>query len=82
MPAAKPKVGMPGAPAQASHARGRYSAHLQRTGRKANAPVRTTALAPVTEATADTPQPAAPATDKKATIAAILAKAKAQRAGL
>ena len=53
-----------------------------RTGRKANAPVRTTALAPVTEATADTPQPAAPATDKKATIAAILAKAKAQRAGL
>ena len=69
-------------PAQATHARSRYSAHLQRTGRKANAPVRTTALAPVTEATADTPQPAAPATDKKATIAAILAKAKAQRAGL
>ena len=69
-------------PAQATHARGRYNAHLQRTGRKANAPVRTTALAPVTEATADTPQPAAPATDKKATIAAILAKAKAQRAGL
>lgn len=69
-------------PAQADHARSRYSAHLQRTGRKANAPVRTTAEAPTTEARAEAAQPAAPATDKKATIAAILAKAKAQRAGL
>lgn len=69
-------------PAQADHARSRYSAHLQRTGRKANAPVRTTAEAPITEAQAEAALPAAPATDKKATIAAILAKARAQRAGL
>lgn len=77
-------------PAQADHARSRYSDHVQRTGRKANAPVRTTALPAVAEmpaqaaaeATLDSPQLAAPASDKKATIAAILAKAKAQRAGL
>lgn len=69
-------------PVQADHSRGRYSARLQRTGRKANAPVRTTAVAPVTEATAQDVPPATLASDKKATIAAILAKAKAQRAGI
>ncbi|MEB5965265.1 RnfABCDGE type electron transport complex subunit B [Comamonas testosteroni] len=65
--------------AQAEHARGRYDAHLQRTGRKADAPVRTTAQAPE-EAGAQTVTTSASATDKKAAIAAILAKAKAQRA--
>jgi electron transport complex protein RnfB len=67
--------------AQAEHARSRYGAHLQRTGRKANAPVRTTAQAPAEEAGAQADTPSTPATDKKATLAAILAKAKAQRAG-
>ena len=68
-------------PEQASHARQRYSAHLQRTGRKANAPVRTTAQAQLPEATASSASPVAPpALDKKAMLAAIMAKAKAQRA--
>ena len=68
-------------PAQASHARNRYAQHQQRTGRKANAPVRTTAQASAADTTAPSAAQAAPAMDKKATIAAILAKAKAQRAG-
>ena len=70
---------------QADHARGRYAAHLQRTGRKANAPVRTTAqtqMPAVEAASAAQAEPApAPALDKKAMLAAIMAKAKAQRAG-
>jgi len=66
--------------AQAEHARNRYDGHLQRTGRKANAPVRTTAQPAAIEAGAQAVTTAAPAPDKKAAIAAILAKAKAQRA--
>ena len=66
---------------QAEHARSRYGAHLLRTGRKANAPVRTTAQAPAEETGAQADTPSTPATDKKATLAAILARAKAQRAG-
>ena len=74
---------------QADHARNRYAAHQQRTGRKANAPVRTTALEPAAPAATAAPaaiertealQPA-PASDKKAMLAAIMAKARAQRAG-
>ena len=68
-------------PAQASHARNRYALHQQRTGRKANAPVRTTAQAAAADTTAPSAAQAAPSMDKKATIAAILAKAKAQRTG-
>ena len=67
--------------AQAAHARSRYGEHLLRTGRKANAPVRTTAQAPVEEAGTQADTPSTPAADKKATLAAILARAKAQRAG-
>lgn len=71
---------------QADHARKRYAAHLQRTGRKANAPVRTTAQTqmPAAEATSTTQTAStpAPSLDKKAMLAAIMAKAKAQRAGL
>jgi len=67
--------------AQAEHARNRYGVHRQRTGRKANAPVRTTAQTAAEHAGAQADTPSAPATDKKATLAAILAKAKAQRAG-
>ena len=67
--------------AQAEHARSRYGEHRQRTGRKANAPVRTTAQTAAEQAGAQADTPSAPATDKKATLAAILAKAKAQRAG-
>lgn len=68
-------------PGQADHARQRYSAHLQRTGRKANAPVRTTAQAQLPEPIASSASPVAPpALDKKAMLAAIMAKAKAQRA--
>ncbi|KGH17074.1 electron transport complex subunit RsxB [Comamonas thiooxydans] len=67
--------------AQAEHARRRYGVHRQRTGRKANAPVRTTAQTATEQAGAQADTPSAPATDKKATLAAILAKAKAQRAG-
>lgn len=66
--------------AQAEHARSRYGVHLQRTGRKANAPVRTTAQAPAEEAAPQAATASASAPDKKAAIAAILAKAKAQRA--
>ena len=67
---------------QAQHARGRYALHHQRTGRKANAPVRTTAQEPAAEAaTASTEQPqSSAAMDKKAMLASILAKARAQRA--
>ncbi len=67
--------------AQAEHARRRYGVHRQRTGRKANEPVRTTAQTATEQAGAQADTPSAPATDKKATLAAILAKAKAQRAG-
>ena len=67
--------------AQAEHARNRYGVHRQRTGRKANAPVRTTAQTAAEQAGAQVDTPSTPATDKKATLAAILAKAKAQRAG-
>ena len=67
--------------AQAEHARRRYGVHRQRTGRKANAPVRTTAQTAAEQAGAQADTPSTPATDKKATLAAILAKAKAQRAG-
>ncbi|OAD85745.1 ferredoxin [Comamonas thiooxydans] len=67
--------------AQAEHARNRYGVHRQRTGRKANAPVRTTAQTAAEQAGAQADTPSTPATDKKATLAAILAKAKAQRAG-
>jgi len=66
--------------AQAGHARSRYGVHLQRTGRKANAPVRTTAQPVAAETGAQAVTTTAPAQDKKAAIAAILAKAKAQRA--
>lgn len=59
-------------PAQARHARQRYAAHQ----RRAAAPARPAAPAPEKTALP------VPETDKKAAIAAILAKAKAQRTGL
>lgn len=67
-------------PAQASHARQRYDVHLQRTGRKANAPVRTTAQAQLPADQDSSASNIAPAVDKKAMLASIMAKAKAQRA--
>lgn len=50
--------------AQAEHARSRYGSHLQRTGRKANAPVRTTAQ-PAAQEPALAVTTAAPAQDKR-----------------
>ena len=62
--------------AQAQHALQRYTAHKTRLNHQPDKPARESSKTPVEAATA---APAA-ATDKKATIAAILAKAKAQRA--
>ena len=63
--------------AQAQHARQRYEAHKARLSHQATLKP-TTAADQIASQAANTEAP--PAADKKATIAAILAKAKAQRA--
>lgn len=65
-------------PAQAEHARGRYATHRQRLGAKSG---KAPAALPAAAAAASTEEAPPPPTDKKATIAAILAKAKARQTG-